>query len=309
MGFGKGTAIPGGGSSKGGGGRQSGEASTQQPATLELQRWLVQSGMLNVDGMTGVYDQATHDAVGNMLSELSQHPDDDTSKKLSAILSPLHASRVQWLQQNPNAIAQILLWLQQAAPEGAKSIAKRDLKDTPYYEINLPTGKKLLPLALIYNRGWPMYQVILEQNRLINMAAPLDQRLEQLTAVTQAIFESLPASDPNNTNILYVMTEADKDLRDAWRRASGTASPSGQAAEGTLAAALGAIVPAFNKASESDKAQIISAIYHRFPQADKFMEAPPNINSRITDEAEFRRNNASLTGVVSQELRNRGYIK
>lgn len=306
MGFGKSTPIPGGGGRSRAGDRP---ASTiqQQPAILELQRMLRDRQKLALDGMTGVYDQNTHSAVEGWRNELIGREDAE-SQQIARILESLLATKVSWLRQNPQAVAEIVYQLQRIIPR--ETAPAKTIKDTPYYNITLPNGQqRMLPLALVYSRGYMMYQAILEQNGLIDMSLPVAQRLQQLTAATQAISSSLDPNNPNNANILYVITEADKDLRESWRLRDQGATAPGGAAPGTLASALGALVPEFQKASAAQKSHIINVIFTRFPSADKFMETPPNINSRVIDMHELRRNQASLTGVVTEELRKMGLVR
>jgi hypothetical protein len=262
---------------------------------------------LALDGMTGVYDQNTHSAVEGWRNELIGREDAE-SQQIARILESLLATKVSWLRQNPQAVAEIVYQLQRIIPR--ETAPAKTIKDTPYYNITLPNGQqRMLPLALVYSRGYMMYQAILEQNGLIDMSLPVAQRLQQLTAATQAISSSLDPNNPNNANILYVITEADKDLRESWRLRDQGATAPGGAAPGTLASALGALVPEFQKASAAQKSHIINVIFTRFPSADKFMETPPNINSRVIDMHELRRNQASLTGVVTEELRKMGLVR
>jgi peptidoglycan hydrolase-like protein with peptidoglycan-binding domain len=277
-------------------GRAKAQESGGHPGVTSLQKWLAQNGKLDPQAVTGVYDELTHDAVDKMQNDLVGK-NDPASKNAIKVMDYLLAHKVSWLKANPDLVSQALVALQQAQP--AAQPQQRSLKDTPYYEIMYDGKKLMLPLALVYNRGYAMYRVILEQNGLLNMSDSFENRIAQLNKAIQAIQASLPASNPDNTNILYIVTEADKDLRESW---SGGNTSANMGAE-SISKALERLVPEFAKASDSEKEQIVGMIYYRFPQAEKFMEAPPNINSRIKDLAEFRRNQHSLTGAVIDRLR------
>lgn len=267
------------------------------PAVTSLQKWLSRMGVLGLESVTGTYDEITHAAVDQAWNSLVGKTD-EASKNAYKAVDYLLSHKWDWIRANPSIVSQALVSLQQAAP--APSAKAKSIEDTPYYEIMYDGRKLMLPLALIYNRGFPMYRVILEQNGLLDITKPLDERTAQLNKAFQAIQSSIPASDPNNANILYIITEADKDLRESWARgqAQGTTE--------SISKALERLVPEFSKASDTQKDQIIGMIYYRFASADKFIEPPPNINSRITDLAEFRRNQHSLTEVVAQRLREMG---
>lgn len=271
----------------------------QAVVVTELQKILIEQGVLLPINLSKRYDMATHAAIKTLSDKLmAADPKSALAKFLNQHYGDGEDATVGKIARNQDAVAAVLREIQRSLP---RPETQRSLQDTPYYAIDLPgRGVTQMPLAFVHDRGYPMYQAILETMGLINMSDPLDKRLEDLRAATQAILKSLNAEGSSSANIVYIITEAYKDLVESWQKRAGA---------GTLADALGSWVPEFKKASDSQKQEIITAISYSFSSAPKFMELPPTINSRVTDMNELLGNRGSLIGFVSEELRRRGLMR
>ena len=311
MGFGKSTSMPGGTGAQTGqsSSKQTGQGavSAKQSAVLSLQQYLRNTAYegyekLSIDGLTGVYDKKTHDAVGRLALALSV-ADDVATKQAAEILTSLHRLGLGPVQKNPDVVAQVIWEINQASP-GRSPGQKQDLSDTPYYEITFPDGVKLLPLALIRSRGYPMYLAILEQYKLLNYDAPLPERIGQLNAALEAIMASLPEAEfPGIRGMIH---KADADVRTAWRVNQDRGEAAG---DGMLfVTALSDAIPEFRSAPDEIKLSIMRSIGLQYHHAVPFIENPTQVTlqTRIANLPAFQRARVSLLIDTKKMLRANG---
>lgn len=280
------------------------------PVVLDLQKWLqkwLQSmGLIrNPNLVNGIYSESTHMALENLYASASVRGE-EFYLRLSEVLDKyLQGNTVASVARNPAVVRDLLIQIQYLTQNPPSK--QPDEQDTPYIKVNISGIDRMLPIALIWNRGYRMYQAILEQEGLLDMSQPLAQRVAALNEATRAILAAIRAQYPNNVNLQTMMTIASQKLSEEWEGASRAPGAPGTA--GTLVDAINSWseTSAFRRLPDGEKARIISAIYYSFPHADSFMEAPPNINSKITDIAEMRRNRASIIAIVQAHLRDMGY--
>jgi hypothetical protein len=278
-----------------------------------LQKWLLETfpdtPIADLGGQYGIYDKVTHQAVENAANVMRMKGVAADGRETGAYpggaiaaIEALAASRYEQIKKEPQIILNTVLRLQQVYPKISSTPEKK--RYSPDYKINIDGKDMMLPLALVYNQGYPMYQAILEQNGLIKMSAPLADRLERLASIYQQIMASLPQGDPDYVTIRNVVTLADTDLRNAWNKVAG----GGGTGSGELfIAALTGIVPDLNKASDEQKTQIINHIFYTYPTARKFIEGPPpTLASRLLNSNEFMNVNHSLAETVVTKLREWG---
>jgi hypothetical protein len=262
------------------------------PVITALQTILLNNGRIDHGGVSGVYDQKTHDAISAWLDSL-KYTDEPRAKNISIILDWFTRKGVDYLQKNPDEIADRIFQLQTAFYQRPSPVKEQG---TIFSEVTLPNGTQAkMPLTMVWQRGWPMYLALLEQYNLVTRTLPYEQRLNQLALATRAIADSL-LEDPRNQNLASAIIKADADLREHWslQEKQHTQSVPGK----TLISTLEDWIPELSSASSNDKLRIINHIYSSFPYAETFMETPPNINSQITDIGAVRRNRASLTSSV-----------
>jgi hypothetical protein len=275
-------------------------------AVMDLQRWLLNAGLIAPTMVTGRYSKNTHQALENLYSSYSKSEEPQAVLISGVLKNYLDKNTVVSVGKNPAPVNELLFQLQRVLKQQPASVSA-DEQDTPYIKVNIGGAERMLPIALIWNRGYKMYQAILEREGIIDMSQPVEQRIAALNGATRAIISAVQAQYPNNINLANMMNEAYADLLNEWRGAAQSASTQG--AFGTLVDAINSWseTSAFRKIPDAQRARIISAIYYSFPHADKFMESPPNVNSKITDVAELRRNRASIIAIVQAHLRDLGY--
>jgi preprotein translocase subunit Sec61beta len=271
-------------------------------AVVSLQQWLSSQGQLGGAAITGIYDQRTHDAVKRAAGVLGGKPDHE-SQKAADILSYLHEQPINQIKADPKIVTSVVFELQSVLPKKQK---QQDPKNTMFVQVELGGKAYMLPLTMVWNRGAPMYRAILEQEGLLNSRAPAEEREQQLNAALQAIKQALPPTDQANENLLSAIIVADQQLRNMWSPESSAAASGGAY---SLAQGLGGLVPEFNKATDLQKGNIISAIFYRFPRAENFISDPPTLSSKIIDLQDFRRRTPDLISFVSHELRRMGLLK
>jgi len=280
--------------------------SVGSPIIEAWQKYLKSVGYLRAEPKSGVYDNATHEAT-QLFAKAMMGQVENGVDPVSTEIKYLHGRSLEDLYKDQSLQKKLAIILHgmQAQRPSSKSRAEL-LKNTPYYDVTVGGKPYTLPLALIRSYGYPMYQTILDQNDLLDPHNPsVADKERQLDEVLRAFVVAYPPDNPENTNILFLVTKADADLRAMWN--SGL---KGESQDGSLLVErLGLEIPEFRRASNAQKLEIVQLIAARMPRPEEIMTLPAGLNSQITSREAFDRRLSSIGYLVKDRMRQMGIIQ